>query len=62
METEYSFEQCQEYLREHNLESKDFYVNIYGWQRYYTLEPTFATPSGILPKYPRTFKMINLTK
>ena len=30
-----------------------FYFNVYGWDTYYTLEPTFATPTGNLKGFPR---------
>ena len=39
-------EEIEDYLSYHNLREKLFYFNIYGWDKYYTIGPTFATPTG----------------
>lgn len=35
------------------------YYNIYGWTTYFTLEPTFATPTGNHPDFPRCYYFTN---
>jgi hypothetical protein len=50
---EYTLEQAKEYLRENKKTKGEFYFNVYGWSNYYTLEPTFATPTGNLKEFPR---------
>jgi hypothetical protein len=39
--------------------TKLFYYNVFGWSNYFTLEPTFATPSGKLwnSGFPRIVKI-----
>jgi hypothetical protein len=44
---------CKDYLKETNQKRARFFVNFYGWNSYFTLEPTFATPSGRLKEFPR---------
>jgi hypothetical protein len=38
---------------------KLFYYNVFGWKQYFTLEPTFATPTGKLwnEGFPRVVKI-----
>lgn len=50
---------CKKYLLDNNLKSKRFYFNIFGWDTYFTLDPTFATPSGKLKGFPNS-KIIKL--
>lgn len=57
---EFSLEEAKEYIRSRGKKQGDFYFNVYGWQTYYTLEPTFATPSGRLKEFPRK-RRIRLT-
>lgn len=56
---EFTLLEAKEYLREKGKVRGRFYFNIYGWRSYFTLEPTFATPTGKLKGYPRT-KMVTL--
>lgn len=51
---EFSIDEAKAYLKENNKKSGRFYVNVYGWQKYLTIEPTFATPTGKLKDFPRT--------
>ena len=44
---------CVDYLRSNNLKKGIFFVNIYGWNKYFTLEPTFHTPTGLDKNFPR---------
>ena len=43
---EFTIAQAKAYLKQKGKKSGRFYVNVYGWQTYLTLEPTFATPTG----------------
>lgn len=54
-----TIDDCKNYLKENNLKQQTFYCNVYGWDTYYTLEPTFATPTGKLKEFPRS-KLITL--
>lgn len=51
---EYTLEQAIKYLEDNGLKEKEFFFNVYGWSTYYTLEPTFATPSGKHEDFPRS--------
>lgn len=48
-----NIQECQAYLKTTKQKRARFFVNFYGWSSYFTLEPTFATPSGRLKEYPR---------
>lgn len=50
----FTLEQAKEFVRTQGKKALVFYVNIFGWNSYYTLEPTFATPTGKLKGFPRT--------
>ena len=60
MATEYTLKEAQKYIRDKGNKQGVFYVNVYGWEIYYTLEPTFATPTGRAKGFPRT-RRIKLT-
>jgi len=49
--------QAKEYLKKQGKKSGFFYYNVFGWQVYYTLEPTFATPTGKLREFPRIVRI-----
>ena len=53
MQTEYTTQQAQQYAKQRNKPTK-FYFNVYGWQTYFTLKPTFATPTGKLKAFPKS--------
>jgi hypothetical protein len=55
---EFSEREARLYVAERGKNTR-FYFNCYGWDTYYTLKPTFATPSGNLRGFPRcvTFKV-----
>jgi hypothetical protein len=53
-QTEFTKEQAKEYLKQKGKKSGRFYHNVYGWETYLTLKPTFATPTGKLKGFPRT--------
>lgn len=55
--TEFTEKQAKEYLRGKGKKSGKFYKNVYGWKVYYTLEPTFATPTGKDKDFPRTVRI-----
>lgn len=58
-----NIQECQAYLRATNQKRAIFYFNVYGWSSYFTLEPTFATPSGRLKEYPRRAEIsLRMTK
>ena len=57
---EFSFKEAQNYIRNKGNKQGRFYVNFYGFNVYYTLEPTFATPTGKAKGFPRT-RTIKLT-
>ena len=50
---EFTVEQACEYARSKKKNTR-FYYNVFGWQTYFTLKPTFATPSGKLKGFPRS--------
>ncbi len=54
MTSEFTLEQAQKYVKDAGKQNKRFYRNVYGWDVYYTLKPTFATPTGKLKDFPRT--------
>lgn len=60
MAKEYTLKEAQNYIRKKGNKTGVFYVNFYGWSVYYTLEPTFATPTGKAKGFPRT-RRIKLT-
>jgi hypothetical protein len=60
MATEYTLKEAQNYIRNKGNKQGVFYVNFYGFKIYYTLEPTFATPTGRAKGFPRT-RRIKLT-
>ncbi len=60
MATEYTLKEAQNYIRKKGNKQGVFYVNFYGFEIYYTLEPTFATPTGRAKGFPRT-RRIKLT-
>jgi hypothetical protein len=47
-----SITECQDYLRSKNLKKGVFFFNVYGWERFFTLEPTFCTPTGKHKDFP----------
>jgi hypothetical protein len=49
-DVEYTIENVIDILKENNLFSVKLFYNCYGWNTYYTTEPTFATPTGVLYK------------
>jgi hypothetical protein len=57
---EFTLKEAQNHIRNKGNKQGRFYVNFYGWQVYYTLEPTFATPTGKAKGFPRT-RTIKLT-
>jgi len=44
--------ECQDYLRSNKLKKGIFFFNVYGWSRFFTLEPTFCTPNGKDKNFP----------
>lgn len=42
----YSIEFAKDYMRQIGKTKKRFYYNVFGWNTYLTLKPTFATPTG----------------
>lgn len=51
---EYTLEEAKNYIKEQGFKSMLFYRNVFGWELYYTLEPTFATPTGANQDFKRT--------
>lgn len=51
---EFTLAQAKAYLRQKGKKSGRFYVNVWGWQTYLTLEPTSFTPTGKAKGFPRT--------
>ena len=49
-----NIEECKDYLRTVKLKKAIFYFNVFGWSTYYTLERTFATPTGKLKGFPHS--------
>jgi hypothetical protein len=60
MAKEYSLKEAQSLIKSKKKKTGRFYVNFYGFKIYYTLEPTFATPTGKAKGFPRT-RLIKLT-
>ena len=60
MQTEYNLKEAQRYIKSKSKKQHRFYVNFYGWEVYYTLDPTFATPTGLAKGFPRT-RLVKLT-
>jgi len=50
----FTLEQARDYVRKMGRKRMTFYYNVYGWSAYYTLQPTFATPTGKLRDFQRT--------
>lgn len=50
---EFSIEQATDYAYKRGKNTR-FYYNFYGWHFYFTLKPTFATPTGRLKDFPRS--------
>jgi hypothetical protein len=48
-----SLSDCQDYLRSNSLNKGFFFYNVYGWEYYFTLEPTSFTPTGKKKGFPR---------
>jgi len=51
-EREFSFKQAVNFVNESGKEKMSFYYNVFGASVYYTLEPTFATPTGKSKLFP----------
>ena len=51
---QFTLEQARDYVRRMGRKRMTFFYNVYGWSEYYTLQPTFATPTGKLRDFPRT--------
>jgi len=49
---EYSLKDAQLYTTAKGKNTK-FYYNVFGWNTYFTLKPTFATPTGKAKGFPR---------
>jgi antirestriction protein len=56
---EFSLAQAIAYIKEAKKERMSFYYNVYGGDDYFTLQPTFATPTGKAKGFPR---MVTITK
>lgn len=50
---EFTIEKACEYARQSGKNTR-FYYNVCGWHTYFTLEPTPATPTGMLKGFPRS--------
>ena len=60
METkEFTKQEALAYLKSSNLSKARFFVNVYGWTVYYTLKPTWCTPTGNLKEFPRSVVFTN---
>lgn len=55
---EYSKDEAIQYMKDNTLTKKRWYYNVYGWSTYYTLKPTFATPTGKAKGFPRCITII----
>jgi len=51
-EKEFSLAQAIDFIKEAKKDKMTFYYNVYGGDDYFTLQPTFATPTGKLKGYP----------
>jgi antirestriction protein len=49
---EFSLAQAIAFIKEAKKDRMTFYYNVYGGNDYFTLEPTFATPTGKMKGYP----------
>lgn len=49
---EFTMKEAQEYTTKRGKNTK-FYYNVFGWDTYFTLKPTFATPTGKAKGFPR---------
>lgn len=49
---EFTMKEAQEYTTKRGKNTK-FYYNVFGWTTYFTLKPTFATPTGKAKGFPR---------
>ena len=58
-EKEFSLAQAISYIKDAKKDRMSFYYNVYGGNVYFTLQPTFATPTGKLKGFPR---MVTITK
>ena len=54
MPEQFTLEQARDYVRKMGRKRMTFFYNVLGWSVYYTLQPTFATPTGKLRDFPRT--------
>jgi hypothetical protein len=54
-------EQAQAFANRGSKSGKFFYVNVFGWETYYTRKPTFATPTGKAKGFPRRVLFRNET-
>ena len=54
MPEQFTLEQARDYVRRMGRKRMTFFYYVYGWNAYYTLQPTFATPTGKLRDFPRT--------
>lgn len=61
MQTEFTTTQAIEYAKKRGKNTR-FYYNVFGWSTYYTLKPTFATPTGKLRGFPRCIIFKHKTK
>jgi hypothetical protein len=53
MLTQYTLAQAKSHLKRLGKKQGYFYCNIFGWDTYYTLKSTFATPTGKDKNFPR---------
>lgn len=49
---EFSAEEAIQYVADSGKEKMKFFNNVYGWSQYFTLTPTFATPTGNDKNFP----------
>lgn len=49
---EFSAEEAIQYVVDSGKEKMKFFNNVYGWSQYFTLTPTFATPTGNDKNFP----------
>ena len=55
----YTKAQVIDKLNEANRKRARLYLNIYGWDVYFTISPTIATPTGLNKRFPRTCYIYN---
>lgn len=53
MKATFTKEQAQAIASTSEKTGKYFFYNVFGWETYYTLKPTFATPTGKAKGFPR---------